>query len=147
MDNGTLDPGTGQPGEIFKPAADTFMAAVPWTKNRMVVVFLRERNKRKYVRCRTFNRHSVKQIWYPSPRFYMVPVETAEELGKAIIAVAKGERYGEPPGWWFDFIKQYEAGEWRRGRDYRKDWSKRYDQPITAAMLAALPMAPARRRA
>ena len=24
---------------IFKPATDTFMAAVPWTKNRMVVVF------------------------------------------------------------------------------------------------------------
>ncbi len=53
---------------IFKPATDTFMAAVPWTKNRMVVVFRRERNGREYVRCRTFNRHQLKKIWYPSPR-------------------------------------------------------------------------------
>ena len=77
---------------IFKPATDTFMAAVPWTKNRMVVVFRRERNGREYVRCRTFNRHQVKKIWYPSPRFYMVPVDCAEELGKAIIAAARARR-------------------------------------------------------
>ncbi len=99
---------------IFKPATDTFMAAVPWTKNRMVVVFRRERNGREYVRCRTFNRHQIKKIWYPSPRFYMVPVDCAEELGKAIVAAARGEQYGPVPGWWFDFDKQYQAGEWRR---------------------------------
>ncbi len=99
---------------IFKPANDTFMAAVPWTKNRMVVVFRRERNGREYVRCRTFNRHQIKKVWYPAPRFYMVPVDCAEELGKAIVAAARGEKYGQPPGWWHDFSKQYEAGEWRR---------------------------------
>ncbi len=69
----------------------------PWTKNRMVVVFRRERNGREYVRCRTFNRHQIKKIWYPSPRFYMVPVNCAEELGKAIIAAARGEQYGQVP--------------------------------------------------
>ena len=100
--------------DIFKSANDTFMAAVEWTKNRMVVVFRRERNGRQYVRCRTFNRHRIKKVWYPSPRFYMVPVDCAEKLGKAIIAAAKGEPYGNPPGWWHDFIKQYEAGEWRK---------------------------------
>ena len=99
---------------IFKPATDTFMAAVEWTKNRTVVAFRRERNGREYVRCRTFNRHQIKKVWYPAPRFYMVPVDCAEELGKAIIAAARGEKYGQPPGWWFDFLKQYEAGEWRR---------------------------------
>ena len=111
---------------IFKPASDTFMAAVPWTKNRMVVVYRRERNGREYVRCRTFNRHQIKKVWYPSPRFYMVPVDCAEELGKAIIAAARGEKYGQPPGWWFDFLKQYEAGEWRRRpklEDAEGDWS------------------------
>ena len=46
----------------FKPATDTFMAAVPWPKNRMVVVFRRERNGREYVRCRTFNRRQIKKI-------------------------------------------------------------------------------------
>ena len=74
----------------------------------------RERNGRQYVRCRTFNRHQIKKIWYPSPRFYMVPVDCAEELGKAIVAAARGEQYGQVPGWWCDFDKQYQAGEWRR---------------------------------
>ncbi len=111
---------------IFKPATDTFMAAVPWTKNRMVVVFRRERNGREYVRCRTFNRHQIKKIWYPLPRFYMVPVDCAEELGKAIIAAARGEQYGQVPGWWYDFDKQYQAGEWRRKPEVEEgedDWS------------------------
>ena len=99
---------------IFKPASDTFMAAIPWTKNRTVVVLRRERNGRKYVRCRTFNRHKLKKVWYPTPRFYMVSLDCAEELGKAIVAAARGEPYGDPPGWWYDFAKQYEAGEWRR---------------------------------
>ena len=89
---------------IFKPATDTFMAAVPWTKNRMIVVFRRERNGRQYVRCRTFNRRQIKKIWYPSPRFYMVPVDCAVELGKAIIAAARGEQYGQVPGWCVEFL-------------------------------------------
>ena len=42
---------------------------------------------------RTFNRHQIKKVWYPSPRFYMVSVDCAEELGKAIIAAARGETY------------------------------------------------------
>ena len=44
----------------------------------------------------------------------MVPVDRAEELGKAIIAAARGEQYGQVPGWWYDFDKQYQAEEWRR---------------------------------
>ena len=117
---------------IFKPATDTFMAAVPWTKNRMVVVFRRERNGRQYVRCRTFNRHQTKKIWYPSPRFYMVPVDCAEELGKAIIAAARGEQYGQVPGWWYDFDKQYEAGQWRRKPEDDTD-DNRWSDPFAAA--------------
>lgn len=111
---------TADKGDIFKPASDTFMAAVPWTKNRTVVVFRRERNGREYVRCRTFNRHRTKKVWYPAPRFYMVPVGCAEDLGKAIIAAAKSEPR-DPPGWWYDFDKQYQAGEWRRKPEFENE--------------------------
>ena len=57
----------------------------------------------------------------------MVPVDCAEELGKAIIAAARGEQYGQVPGWWYDFDKQYQAGEWRRkpqadGNNVEEDW-------------------------
>ena len=44
----------------------------------------------------------------------MVPVDCAEELAKAIIAVVHSEHYGQVPDWLYDFDKQYQAGEWRR---------------------------------
>ena len=58
------------------------MGAVPWTKNRMVIVYLRKHAGREYVRLRTFNRHQVKGVWYPAPRFYMVPIASAKQLGE-----------------------------------------------------------------
>ena len=88
---------------------DTFLAAVPWTKHRTVIIYLREHGGRRYVRLRTFNRHREKGCWYPSPRFYMVPIECAATLGKAIIAAAEGRRLGPEPDWYRDFEKQYAA--------------------------------------
>ncbi len=65
-------------------------------------------------------------------RFYTVPVDCAEELGKAIIAAARGEKYGQPPGWRFDFLKQYEAGEWRRTPKEEDTEGDRADLFVTA---------------
>ncbi len=101
---------------IFE-TVDTFLSAVPWTRNRMALVFLREHGGRRYVRLRTFNRHRVKGCWYPAPRFYMVPIEHAEELGSAIIAAGRGRLPGPMPEWYSDFEKQYEARAWRNN-DY-----------------------------
>ena len=86
---------------------DTFMSAVPWTKNRTVIIYLREHGGRRYIRLRTFNRHQVKGCWYPAPRFFTVPIESAEELGNAIIEAAKGKPFGPEPDWWADFEEQY----------------------------------------
>ncbi len=85
------------------------MAAVPWTKRRMVLVFKREHGARTYIQVRTFNRHQVKGCWYPAPRFYTVPIECAATLGKAILAAAEGKRFGTEPDWYRDFEKQYKA--------------------------------------
>ena len=93
----------------FKGAVDTFAAAVPWTKNRMVIVYHRCHAGREYIRLRTFNRHQVKGCWYPAPRFYMVPIEHAKELGSAIIAAGRGQSRGPAPEWYADFEKQYAA--------------------------------------
>jgi hypothetical protein len=43
----------------------------------------------------------------------VAPTDCAEAPGKAIIAAARGEPYGQPPGWWPDFLKPYEKGDWR----------------------------------
>ncbi len=94
---------------IIGPAVDQFRAAVPWTKNRMVIVYHRRHAGREYIRMRTFNRHQVKGCWYPAPRFYMVPIEHAEELGRAIIAAGRGQSHGPTPAWYGDFEKQYAA--------------------------------------
>lgn len=88
---------------------DTFLAAVPWTKHRTVIVYLREHGERRYVRLRTFNKHRTKGCWYPAPRFYTVPIDRAEDLGRAIIEASRGRTFGVQPEWWADFEKQYEA--------------------------------------
>ena len=66
----------------------------------------------EYVRLRTFNRHQAKGCWYPAPRFYMVPIAHAEELGNAIIAAGRGRSPGPMPEWYADFFKQYKARAW-----------------------------------
>ncbi len=94
---------------IIGPAVDEFRAAIPWTKNRMVIIYHRSHGGRDYIRLRTFNRHQVKGCWYPAPRFYMVPIEHAEELGRAILSAAQGKPFGPMPEWFADFEKQYAA--------------------------------------
>ena len=88
---------------------DTFLAAVPWTKRRTVIIYLREHGGRRYVRLRTFNKHRTKGCWYPAPRFYTVPIERAAALGEAIIAASKGEPFGPQPEWWEEFEEQYKS--------------------------------------
>ncbi len=53
---------------IIGPAVDEFRAAVPWTKNRMVIVYHRRHAGREYIRMRTFNRHQVKIALRREPR-------------------------------------------------------------------------------
>ena len=86
---------------------DEFIGAVPWTRRRMVLVYLRHHGARTFVRLRTFNRHRTKGCWYPSPRYFVVPQECARYLAKAIEAAARCERYGHEPYWYRDFEKQY----------------------------------------
>lgn len=93
---------------IFE-TVDTLRAAVPWTKRRMVLVFLRQHGGRQYIQLRTFNRHQVKGCWYPGRRFYTVPIECADMLGQAIQAAASGEKFGQEPDWYRDFEKRYTA--------------------------------------
>ncbi len=104
---------------IFE-TVDTFLSAIPWTRNRMVLVFLREHGARRYVRLRTFNRHRVKGCWYPAPRFYMVPVEHAKQLGEAIVAAAEGKPFGPEPDWYRDFEKQYHGRAWENEADEKQ---------------------------
>ena len=98
---------------------DEFIGAVPWTRRRMVLVYLRHHGARTYVRLRTFNRHKKLGCWYPSPRYFVVPQECARDLARAIEAAASGERFGPEPDWYRDFEKQYAAGvpgsSWRTG--------------------------------
>ncbi len=99
---------------------DELVAAVPWTKNRMVIVYHRRHAGREYIRLRTFNRHQVKGCWYPAPRFYMVPIDHAEELGSAIIAAGRGRSPGLMPEWYADFEKQYRARAWQSQADEKQ---------------------------
>ena len=121
---------------VLHPAVDTFMGAVQWTKNRMVIVYLRKHAGREYVRLRTFNRHQVKGVWYPAPRFYMVPIASAKQLGETIMAAAAGEQRGPVPAWYFDFEKQYNARSWQKPSDEEPADAEAFER-LGAARLAA----------
>lgn len=79
---------------------DTFIGAVPWGEWRMVLVFRREHGGRTYVRLRTWNRHRTRDFWYPTKRFFVVPVEHADALADAIKAAARGVPIEEKPAWY-----------------------------------------------
>ena len=75
--------------DLSKPPAvleniDTFLGAVPWTGRRTIVVSMGEHCGRRFVRLRTFNQNKTKGHWYLTKRYFTVPIECAETLGKAI---------------------------------------------------------------
>jgi len=74
----------------FPTTEDTFIAAVPWGESRTVLVYRRTFGSREYVRLRTWNRHRDKGVWYPSPRNFIIPIQNAEALGRAIVDAAHG---------------------------------------------------------
>ena len=79
---------------------DKFIAAVPWGERRVVLVFRREHGGRTYVRVRTWNRHRTKRVWYPTERFYVIPVDEADSLAEAIRAAARDEPLDRKPPWY-----------------------------------------------
>ena len=83
---------------IFK-TCDTFVAAIPWGSHRTVIVHRRQHGGRTYIRLQTWNCHRDKKWWYPTHRFFVVPVENANALADAIRAAGRGEQINEKPPW------------------------------------------------
>ena len=108
---------------------DRLLGFVPWTKRRTVIIYLREHGGRRYVRLRTFNQHRTEGHWYPSPRYFMVPIKSAAALGKAIIAAGKGRPFGEQPDWWADFEKQYQEYQASKAEAEEAPDANRSDAP------------------
>ena len=79
---------------------DDFMAAVPWGEHRKVLVFRRQHGGRTYVRLRTWNRHRDREFWYPTKRFFVIPVLSANDLADAIRAAAQDRQLHEKPEWY-----------------------------------------------
>lgn len=98
---------------------DQLVAAVPWGRWRSVLVYRREHAGRMWVRLRTFNKHRTKGCWYPSPRFFVVPQQSALNLAQAIEAAASGDHCGETPDWVEEFERQYSARYPAKGRLHR----------------------------
>ena len=90
---------TSQQPDILA-TTDKFIAAVPWGKWRVALVFRREHGGRTYVRIRTWNRHRDRLVWYPTKRFYVIPVAEADALADAIKAAARDEPLAKKPKWY-----------------------------------------------
>ena len=89
---------------IFE-TVDTFISSVQWSDNRAVLVHRREHGGRTYVRFRTWNRHKTKNVWYPTKRGFIVPVNNAEPLADALKAGADGVE-GTKPDWFLAWERE-----------------------------------------
>ena len=92
-----------------KPAVDYLMACVKWGRLRRVLVFIRDHAGRRWIRLRVFNKHFTKGCWYPSRRYFVVPMECAKDLGRALIRAADEQQTGETPEWFCDWERSYAA--------------------------------------
>ena len=93
-----------RPLSIFE-TVDTFINSVQWSDDRAVLVHRREHGGRTYVRFRTWNRHKTKNVWYPTKRGFIVPVNKAEPLAEALRAGADGVE-GSKPGWFLAWERE-----------------------------------------
>ena len=67
------------------------------------------------------NRHRTKHVWYPTKRFYVIPIKRADALAKALKAAARDEPMAKQPGWYaardeqdqerYDWMVELEAPE------------------------------------
>lgn len=92
-----------------RDTSDEFVAAVPWGRWRSVLVYRRRHAGRTWVRLRTFNKHRTKGVWYPSPRFFVVPLASAYDLARAIDDAESGNGRYRKPDWVKEFGRQYAA--------------------------------------
>jgi len=88
---------------------DEFVACVPWGNWRAVMVYRRQHGGREWVRLRTWNKHRKKQVWYPSKRFFVIPMADAENPADAIRSAATGGSTDKP-----DWLVQREQAETKR---------------------------------
>ena len=79
---------------------DEFVTEVPWGTRgwRCVIVHRRQHAGKTYIRFRTWNRHLKKGVWYPSKRGFVIPIENAEALAKALMKGVAGSDE-DPPKW------------------------------------------------
>ncbi len=80
---------------------DTFIADVPISERMRAVVYRREHNGKTYVRWRICHYNCREGGFYFDKwgRYGVIPVESAEDFGEAIIASANGEQLDPKPEW------------------------------------------------
>ncbi len=94
-------------GEEPLPSADEFMAVVSWGEARKVCVHWRRHAGRCFIRLRNWYLGQRFGNWYPAPsrqEKYVIPLEHAEELARAILSAARREPQPKP-----DWLIEHEA--------------------------------------
>lgn len=87
---------------------DEFVACVPWGQWRAVTVYRRRHGGRTWVRFRTWNKHRKKLVWYPTKRYFVVPIEHAVPLASALCMAAGGA--SEPLPDWLEHFQYTQTG-------------------------------------
>ena len=80
-----------------------------WGQWVAIMVHVGQHQGHEYVRMRRWNRHRKKDRWYPTRRYFAIPVDHAEGLADVLRAAAHGEPLGNEPDWLDEFREEYAA--------------------------------------
>ena len=89
---------------------EKFLGVVPLSSHKVILVYRRKHLSRRYVRMRVWSLHKEKLVWYPTRRYFVVPLIAVELLGQLIYHGADMQPVTKP-----DWLKAHEtANEPRR---------------------------------
>ncbi len=77
---------------------DEFVACVPWGKWVAILIYKRMHAGRVWLTMRRWNRHRKKLCWYPTKRYFVVPMADASGLATAILSGVNG-KFEAKPDW------------------------------------------------
>ena len=98
---------------------DLLTSIVPWGKGRAVLVFRRTHAGKTYIKLRTWNYTLRYKKWYPSKRFFVMPIGNAHRLADAIHNAVDGKAIRKPK--WLNEVRhldgKYGAGSMTSGQN------------------------------
>lgn len=105
-DDFDLPPDPEERDYALTETVDEFVHAMPIGRRRTIVVHRRYHGGRVYLRMRTWNKHQKSGHWYPTKRYFVLPLQYGQYFHLVLRAATEGYGFSKPK-----WLMQREAEE------------------------------------